>query len=200
MSLISQPTPKYEYSKIIIPDYQALSIIPPETTELIQPQTISVSLVEAATVTVAEPTYALPLNWDTIDPDAWSKPHHDYPALDVRTAPGSPVFAIREGSVVTATRNDGGACGGTVIMNTDIGRIIYCHLSQVVIQSGWITTGQYIGNSGGVPGNYGAGSSTVAHLHVGITRNSRTVCIQPLLVSIINYQEPDLTNTTRCSN
>jgi len=145
------------------------------------------------------PNFALPVDWDIVDPNLWGQPHHNYPAADIKAPVGTPVFAVREGRVTTATANDGGACGGAVSLSTDIGSILTCHLSQVVVQYGeMVTTGQLIGLSGGKPGTKGAGSSTTPHVHVQIMRNGRLVCPQPLFVSLIQGQEPDLSTTTRC--
>lgn len=42
----------------------------------------------------------------------------------------------------------------------------YCHLSAVAVKKGdKVTRGQNVAQSGGVPGTYGAGNSTGAHLH-----------------------------------
>lgn len=142
--------------------------------------------------------YTLPLDWDTVDASAWTKPHHDYPAVDLLVPVGTPVFAITNGQVTFSSPNDGSKCGGAVRITTLIGEFLYCHLSSVVIKSGSeVRTGDLIGYSGGKPGSRGAGSSTVPHLHLEVFRGKR-VCPQPFLISILNGEEPDLGNVTNC--
>ncbi len=200
-SLIAVPTPIVEsgvitQEQITVPSYYADS---PDYSNVVT-QESPVILIDGKTVNLPEMEWALPINWDIVDNKVWSRPHHDYPALDVSVPVGTPVFALRRGMVVSATANDGGACGGTVQFSTDVGQFIYCHLSQVVVQYGQvIQAGQLLGYSGGKPGSKGSGSSTVPHLHIGVIRNGRTWCPQPLVVSIANAaSEPDLTNTTKC--
>lgn len=198
-SLITSPVPRYEVDPI--PQIQqfvpAVEVFYADLSEPFRVE--SVSILDSRTVTRVAPPFTLPVDWDLVDQDVWTKPHHDYPALDVKVPVGTPVYAIREGVVTQGTNNDGGACGGTVVINTDVGQIMYCHLSQVVIQYGAsVRTGQLIGYSGGKPGTRGAGSSTTPHVHIGILRNGRQVCPQPLLASIAAGSEPDFTNTTRC--
>lgn len=157
-----------------------------------------VELLEGLSAARTAPVFSLPLDWDSVDPSRWGRPHHDYPALDVVVAVGTPVFAVATGIVTTATSNDGGACGGTVRIATYIGDLMYCHLSAVVVQSGSeVTAGDLIGYSGGRPGARGAGSSTTPHLHLEIIKGRR-VCPQPLMTSLIEGREPDLSIRTNC--
>jgi len=205
-SLVSQPTPSLENEQVYSPfsvDYAAVTEAPVESFTALGGAvslTASVTLVEGRSVAYRAPEYALPMDWDLVDQERWGRPHHDYPALDVQVPTGTPVFAIREGNIGRVAGSDG-ACGGTINLSTDFGQIMYCHLSKLVVRSGdWVETGQLIGYSGGRPGSYGAGSSSVAHLHVGLVRNGQTVCIQPLLVSLAKGKNPDFSITTRCSN
>lgn len=157
----------------------------------------SVSLLDSQTVGRNE--WSLPIDWDITSVAALSKPHHDYPANDILVPVGTNIYAITSGTVIVATGNNGEACGGEVLLRTDVGDFMYCHLSKVVVQSGTtVEAGQLVGLSGGRPGAYGAGSSTTPHLHIGLTRSGRLWCSQPLLVSIAKGEEVDLTNTTRC--
>lgn len=164
-----------------------------------QEQTTLVRLIEGLSADRTAPLFSLPLDWDTVDSSLWRRPHHDYPAIDVVVPVGTPVFAVTNGTVTTATRSDGAACGGTVRIRTYIGDLMYCHLSGVVVSSGAeVQAGDLIGYTGGRPGAYGAGSSTTPHLHLEIVKNGRRVCPQLLLSSIINGEEPNLNLSYNC--
>lgn len=144
------------------------------------------------------PQWSLPTDWDGLTRQALAGAHHDYPADDINMPVGTPVYAIRAGTITSATRSDGGACGGKVTFSTDVGTFMYCHLSGVTVRVGdQVLAGYQVGFSGGRPGSYGAGSSTVAHLHVQWTRGW-LVCPQPLLLSLWDQVDVNLTSTTRC--
>lgn len=177
-------------------DYSAI-VSPVEGLEAVT-STTTVKIIDNATESRIAPPYALPVDWDLVDQYVWTRPHHDYPAIDIVVPVGTPVFAVREGLITTATPSDGN-CGGSVGIKTDVGNLFYCHLSQVVVRYGDpVAAGQLVGYSGGKPGARGAGDSTTPHVHLQVSRSGRLWCPQPLLISILNAEEPNLVNTTRC--
>lgn len=203
-SLFSAPIPQYETAPIIQvvleapTTINALAGIDYSTLPYTYKPDILTVLADAEVVKVSA-DFSLPLDYDSVDIKAWSRPHHDYPALDVVTPVGSPVYAITAGIVVAATGNNGEACGGQVQLKTDVGQFMYCHLSKVVVKYGDVVEpGQLVAYSGGRPGAYGAGDSTTPHVHIGLIRSGKTVCPQPLMVSIVNGLDPDISNSTKC--
>ena len=185
----------YDYGEVSIP----LGYPIPHSKPQIVGSPVSLLSGETTFAVRTSPAFSLPVDWDLVDQNVWGLPHHDYPAIDVLVPVGTPVFAVREGRVFTAVASDGGNCGGSVGLSTDIGNILTCHLSQVVIRYGdTVSSGDLIGYSGGKPGARGSGDSTAPHVHVQITRNGRLVCPQPLFLSLIRGQEPDLSTSTRC--
>ena len=135
-----------------------------------------------ALVSTSSIDYSLPVARDTLPRSEYDDPHHDYPAIDLPVAEGTPVLAIRGGE---ATPVNDSSCGyGVVIQATDGGRYSYCHFRQPALVSGAVTTGQHIGYSGNT------GNSTGPHLHVGIRRNGVSVCPQPLLLAIYDGVTP----------
>ena len=140
--------------------------------------------------------YALPVAAEFVDETALARPHHDYPAWDIGVPVGTPVFAVTDGTVITATTagvypSDPNRCGSTVVIAGDDGAdYVYCHLSDVAVTSGQqLSAGVRIGLSGGQPGAAGAGNTTGAHLHLGIRVSGTSICPQPLLVAI-NRDQP----------
>ncbi|MEZ5278952.1 MAG: peptidoglycan DD-metalloendopeptidase family protein [Acidimicrobiales bacterium] len=138
--------------------------------------------------------YAFPAPADYATTAIATRPHHDYPAIDIAMPVATPVYAITNGTVTTAIANAGiytgggsGRCGNTVtITGTDGATYTYCHLSQVAVTVGdTVVAGQPIGLSGGQPGTPGAGNTTGPHLHLGIRVNGISVCPQPLLLAVL---------------
>ena len=121
------------------------------------------------------------------------RPHHDYPATDLGVPVGTPTFAMVDGTVTTATSGvgvypgSGGRCGNTVIIEgVDTVRYTYCHLSAVTVTTGEsVAAGQQVGLTGGQPGAPGAGNTTGPHLHLSMRGSGRTLCPQPLMLSIL---------------
>ena len=148
----------------------------------------------AANCTGATPTedgYALPIDRALIaaHPSMLDEPHHDYPAIDLLIPGGSPVYAVRGGTIARIVnwpyncwelgRCDE-TCGVGLSINGDDGvRYIYCHGSQLngLTVGATITTGQLVMWSGNT------GRSGAPHLHFEIRVNSQR-CPQQLLRSI----------------
>lgn len=128
--------------------------------------------------------YALPLSAALLNTSMVAAPHHDYPAVDLPVAVGTPTFAVTDG-VVLGAGDDGGNCGGTVFLRGDDGTdFLYCHASRVVVQPGRrVRAGELVLLTGGQPGAPGAGLSTGPHLHLAMTVGRVARCPQAVLVA-----------------
>ena len=148
--------------------------------------------------------YTLPVERAVFDsnPDYLTRPHHDYPAIDIPVAVGTPVYAVTDGTILAAA-DDGGACGGTVILEGNDGnRYTYCHASRVLVSPGQtVAGGNLLLLSGGQPGAPGAGDSTGPHLHFGISVSGIAVCPQGLLAAWMNGDQrgPATAPTSGCT-
>lgn len=154
-------------------------------------------LAGSAGTTCAGPTpteggYALPIDRAVFaaHPSMLDEPHHDYPAIDLLIASGSPVYAVRGGTVARVVnwphncwelgRCDE-TCGVGLSINGDDGvRYIYCHGSRLnnLAVGATITTGQLLMWSDNT------GRSGAPHLHFEIRINGVQRCPQRLLRSI----------------
>lgn len=114
-----------------------------------------------------------PLN----DENPFGAPWEGYIELGYLGHPGvdykclyAPVVACDDGSVTWA--GIAGTAGNMVTIQHSHGRTRYLHLSEIHVSVGAVVVrGQQIGVSGGVPGEYGAGLSDGAHLHLDYFRN-----------------------------
>ena len=144
--------------------------------------------------------YALPIPRSIIDtnPAMLNAPHHDYPAIDLMVPVGTPVYAVRGGTVArvvnwpyncwTIGRCDE-TCGvGISINGDDGGRWIYCHGSRLnVVLGTQVAAGQVIMWSGDT------GRSGAPHLHLEIRVENVRRCPQALLRGIfVSGQTPRL--------
>lgn len=139
-------------------------------------------------------------------------PHHDYPAWDWGIPVGTPVSAVRGGTVTTvqywpynwwdAGCGDGAegcfTCGiGVTITDTDGNRWAYCHGSAVHVAAGQeVTAGTQIVSSGNT------GRSSGPHLHLQLrTADGVLRCPQGLLRSLRDSQlglDPATLSTAGC--
>lgn len=124
--------------------------------------------------------YALPLPAGAAGSEAYGRPHHDYPAIDVPVPVGTTVYAVHAGKVRLTSDS---ACGyGIIIEGTDGARYTYCHGSSLAVGSGdEVQAGDVIMRSGGAPGAAGAGDATGPHLHLSIDYKGQKICPQSLL-------------------
>jgi hypothetical protein len=128
--------------------------------------------------------YALPLDRSLFEknPSFLTQPHHCcMPAIDIGVPVGTPTFASTNGIAIRIDQPSG--CGWGYQINGDDGSAyIYCHFSNSTVPSGaTVRAGDLLGYSGGARGAPGAGNSTGAHLHFGITRSGTAFCPQPAL-------------------
>lgn len=126
----------------------------------------------------ASPGLSWPVGSRTItayfhDPDYPFRYVFEHPAIDIATAQGTPIKAVQSGYV--AKVKDGGKTGYSYIMivHADGLSSVYGHVNQISVESEqFVTKGQVIGYSGGMPGTRGAGPlSTGPHLHLEIRLN-----------------------------
>ncbi|HEX6292818.1 MAG TPA: DNRLRE domain-containing protein [Herpetosiphonaceae bacterium] len=139
--------------------------------------------------------YSLPLPRSAARRSAYTKPHHDYPAIDVLVGTGTRIYAVRGGSV-TRFSQPGGCGNGYQIDASDGGSYVYCHLSRFSAKNGSIKTGQLLGYSGNT------GRSTAPHLHLQIKYGGVKRCPQRLLLAIYDGKKaPSLSRlpTSGCS-
>jgi murein DD-endopeptidase MepM/ murein hydrolase activator NlpD len=110
-------------------------------------------------------------------------PHHDYPAIDIAVASGTPFYAVTSGR---ATRiYQAGGCGNGVLLRGDDGaKYTYCHATSVSA-TGRVASGQRLGLTGST------GDSTGPHLHLQITYPGSTLrCPRALLVALSKGAAP----------
>ena len=119
--------------------------------------------------------YSLPIPKSTLPRSEYDDPHHDYAAIDLPTATGTPAYAMRSGTVSYI----GSGCGyGILITANDGASYKYCHLNSRSVASGaTVTTGQLIGYTGNT------GNSTGPHLHLEVNYGGLR-CPQNMLLAI----------------
>ena len=104
----------------------------------------------------------------------------EHPAIDIATPQGTALKAVQSGYVAKA--KDGGKTGYSYIMivHADGLSSVYGHVNQISVEEDqFVTKGQVIGYSGGMPGTRGAGPLTTGpHLHLEIRLNG--VPVDPL--------------------
>ena len=126
--------------------------------------------------------YALPVDrhWYDEHPDWFTRPHHDYPAIDIPVPTGTPLYAITNGVVVGTPTS--GKCGiGVILDGDDQARYTYCHGrpgSQAVKIGDRVSAGQHILDSAST------GNSTGPHLHLGVEVGGTRRCPQVLLIVV----------------
>ena len=141
------------------------------------------------TEATADDEWSLPVPDGFFPRSEYSRTHHTYPAIDLRTPTGTPARAVRAGTV---TRINDSGCGlGISLTGTDGAVYTYCHFSAFSVASGTtVTPGQQIGLTGNT------GNSTGPHLHFQIrTPDGALRCPQNLLLAIYDGRTPPAANT-----
>lgn len=157
--------------------------------------------------------FAVPGPADLFSRAPVDRPHHDYPAWDWAIPVGTPIYAVRGGTVtavdnwagnwLTAGCQNGGsgcnACGvGVTILDAEGVTWTYCHGSSLAVDVGaQVQAGAQLMTSGN------SGRSTGPHLHLQIrTPDGQRRCPQPLLISLRDHSvggDPASLPTTGCS-
>jgi len=114
------------------------------------------------------------------DPDYPYRYIFEHNAIDIGTSQGTPLRAVESGYVAKA--RDGGATGYSYIMLVHASGLssVYGHVNKInVAADQFVSKGDIIGYTGGMPGTRGAGPfSTGPHLHLEIRLNG--VPVNPL--------------------
>lgn len=114
------------------------------------------------------------------DPDYPYRYIFEHPAIDIASPQGTAIKAVDSGYV--AKTKDGGKYGYSYIMIVHSNGLssVYGHINKISTETDqFVTKGQIIGYSGGMPGTNGAGTfSTGPHLHLEIRLNG--VPVDPL--------------------
>jgi murein DD-endopeptidase MepM/ murein hydrolase activator NlpD len=104
----------------------------------------------------------------------------EHTGIDIRAAQGTPIRASASGYIAQA--RTGGAKGYGFVMIVHDGGLatVYGHVSQILVaQDSFVSQGQVIARSGGLPGTQGAGPfSTGAHLHFEVRKGG--IPVNPL--------------------
>ena len=114
------------------------------------------------------------------DPDYPFRHIFEHPAIDIRASQGTPLRAAASGYV--AKVRDGGKYGYSYIMliHNNGFATVYGHVNQIYVKTDqFVTQGEVIGATGGMPGTRGAGPLTTGpHLHFEVRLNG--VPVNPL--------------------
>lgn len=115
------------------------------------------------------------------DPDyPYRKIIGEHPAIDIRSAQGSNLYAAADGYVAKVKFDGSKNYGYIMIIHANNLATVYGHVSAVNVSlDQYVVKGQIIGRSGGMPGTPGSGAfSTGPHLHFEVRKNG--IPVNPL--------------------
>lgn len=112
------------------------------------------------------------------DPDyPYRKIIGEHPAIDIRSAQGSNLYAAADGYVAKVKFDGSKNYGYIMIIHANNLATVYGHVSAVNVSvDQYVVKGQIIGKSGGTPGTPGSGAfSSGPHLHFEVRKNGLPV-------------------------